>query len=189
MLAAGYKLNDDIRTRALEYDRKHGVSQGFHETVDRIDQTLGISEKWNAMTAAAQKKSEELHVPEKMSEVGAAFNRAGKAVSDAATQAVNAAMQNQYVSSAWATVSGWGASIAQSWNNVTSEANAIYAQQKSAAASAETTEMVEQHAKEEAAAPETVTMPKMEEEGGADKEDEKKEGAKPEPEPAAEGSA
>lgn len=168
MLAAGYKLNDDIRARALEYDRKHGVSQGFHETVDRIDQTLGISEKWNAMTAAAQKKSEELHVPEKMSEVGAAFNRAGQALSDAATQAVNTAMQNQYVSSAWAAVAGWGASIAQSWNSVTSEANAIYNQQKSAAASTET-EMDEQKPKEEAAAPET---PKMEEAG--EKDDDKK---------------
>lgn len=129
ILAATYKLGDDIRARATEVDTKYGVTQGFQNAVDRVDQTLGLTEKWTSLTTAVQTKSEELHVPERMNEVSSGFLHAGEALGQAANNVMDSAMQNQFVNNAWTTISGWGASIASGWNQIAQEANAIYAQQ------------------------------------------------------------
>ena len=136
LLAASYKLGDDIRTRAAEVDTKYGVTQGFQNAVDRVDQSLGLTEKWTTFTTAVNAKSEELHVPEKMNAVGAGLQQAGEALGHAASTVVDSAMQNQYVSNAWTAISGWGTSIASGWNQLTQEAQAIYAQQTGTAAPA-----------------------------------------------------
>lgn len=133
LLAASYKLGDDIRTRAAEVDTKYGVTQGFQNAVDRVDQSLGLTEKWNTFTTAVQAKSEELHMPEKMNAVSTGLLQAGEALGNAAESVVDSALQNQVVNNAWSTISGWGASIASGWNQLTQEANAIYAQQTGAA--------------------------------------------------------
>ena len=134
LLAASYKLGDDIRTRAAEVDTKYGVTQGFQNAVDRVDQSLGLTEKWTTFTTAVQAKSEELHMPEKMNAVGSGLLQAGEALGHAAGSVVDTAMQNPVVNNAWSAIAGWGASIASGWNQLTQEANAIYAQQTGTAA-------------------------------------------------------
>jgi len=136
ILAAGFKFSDDVQAfsegvsaRAAEVDAKYNVSKGFEDTVDKIDQTLGITQKFNAMSTAVQQKSEELGVNQKMEAIGAGIVSAGETLGRAAGSVLDSAMQNQYVSSAWNTLSGWGSSLVAGWTQLSEEANQLYTQQ------------------------------------------------------------
>jgi len=129
ILAAGYKFSDDVHARAVEVDAKYNVTKGFEDTVDKIDQTLGLSQKINAVSTAVQQKSEELGVNQKMEAIGAGIVSAGQSLGRAAGSVLDSAMQNQYVSSAWNTLSGWGSSLVAGWTQLSEEANQLYTQQ------------------------------------------------------------
>jgi len=164
LLAAGYKLSDNIQNTAMEIDQKYGVSKGFEDTVGKIDQTLGISTKAAALQTAVQQKSDELHVSEKIDAMGAGLTQAGESISRTASNIFDSAMQNEYVSSAWSTLSGWGSAIVNSWMNITEEANTLYTRQtgiqRGANASNANAATPEGPAPDAAAAaPETVSVP------------------------------
>jgi len=129
ILAAGYMLGDGIQNAVKEVDQKYGVSKGFDETMDKIDQTLGLSTKAAAFSNAVHQKSDELHVTEKIDAVSARMTQAGESIGRTANSVFDSAVQNPYVNSAWTTLSGWGAAIVNSWTSLTDEANALYAQQ------------------------------------------------------------
>jgi len=134
LLAASYKFSDDVQARAAEFDTKYGVTKGFEDTVGKIDQTLGLTEKFNAMTAAVQQKSEELGVKQKMDALNAGLVSAGQSLERGANAVLDSAMQNAYVSSAWTTLSGWGSSLVSGWTQLTQEANQIYPRNQTTAA-------------------------------------------------------
>jgi len=129
LLAASYKFSDDVRARAVEVDTKYGVSKGFEDTVTKIDQTLGLTDKFNAVSTAVQQKSEELGVNQKMDAISASITQAGQSLEHAANVVLDSAMQNTYVSSAWTTLSGWGSSLISGWTQITQEADQIYPRQ------------------------------------------------------------
>jgi len=129
ILAAGYMIGDNIQSAALAVDEKYGVRKGFTESVDKIDQTLGLSAKATAFSNAVHQKSEEYHVNEKIDALSAKMTEAGQSMGRAATNAYESAVQNPYVSSALSTLSGWGSAIVAQWTALTDEASALYAQQ------------------------------------------------------------
>jgi len=126
ILAAGYMLGENISNAASEVDQKYGVTKGFVETVDKIDQTLGLTTKAAAIGEAVRQKSEELHMHEKLDAMGNKMTEAGQSISRGAASMYDSAMQNEYVSSALNTLSGWGSAIVSGWMSLTDEANAIY---------------------------------------------------------------
>jgi len=129
LLAATYKFSDDVRARASEVDNKYGVTKGFEETVDKIDQTLGITEKFNAMHSAVAQKSEELGVNQKMDAFNAGLTQAGQQIARSANAVFDSAMQNAYVSNAWTALSGWGSSLISGWTAISQEADDLYTKQ------------------------------------------------------------
>jgi len=129
ILAASYKFSDDVRNRANEVDTKYGVTKGFADSVNKIDQTLGLTEKFNAMSSAVHQKSEELGVNQRMESINAGMTQAGQKIQGAANAVFDSAMQNQYVSSAWNTLAGWGSSLISGWTQITQEADQLYTQQ------------------------------------------------------------
>jgi len=115
-----------------QVDEKYGVTKGFESTMDKIDKTLGLSEKANAFSNAVHQKGEELHVNEKLDAMSAKMAQTSATISRAASNAFDSALQNQYVSSAWSALSSWGSSIAAGWNSITEEASQLYARQTGA---------------------------------------------------------
>jgi len=182
ILAAGYKIVDGIQNAAMEVDQKYGVRKGFEDTMDKIDQSLGLSTKAAAFSNAVHQKSEELHVTEKIDAMSAKMTEAGEAIGRTANEMFDSAMQNEYVSSAWSTLSGWGSAIVSGWLAVTDEANALYTKQtgidrNAPPAAAAATATPDGSAAAAAPAPadaDTVSVPKQAEQPAADSSDEVK---------------
>jgi len=160
ILAAGYRLGDNISTAATQIEEKYGVKKGFEDTMDKIDVSLGLSTKAAAFSDAVKQKSEEYHVSEKLDAVGATLTQAGEQIGRTANSVVEATMQNQYVSSALNTLSGWGNAIVSSWLSVADEANQLYARQTGQQQQPANAQPAEAAAATAAADPDTVTVPK-----------------------------
>jgi len=154
ILAAGQKFGENISNAAIQFDQNYGVVKGFEDTMEKIDTTLGISTKAAAISEAVQRKSEEYHVSEKIDAVGASLTQAGQQISRTANDMYEATMQNQYVSSALNTLSGWGSAIVSGWLSMTGQPNPAPASEPEENAAAAAT------AETPASDPDNVTVPK-----------------------------
>jgi len=163
ILAAGYRIGDNIQNAAIQVDQKYGIVKGFEDTVDKIDTTLGISTKAAAFSETMHQKSEEYHVSEKIDAMNASLAQAGEQISRTANNVYEATMQNQYVSSALSTLAGWGSALASGWAAMTEEANAIYAQQTGKTAETTTSDnsaATAAAATAETSDPDSISVPK-----------------------------
>jgi len=159
IVAASYKISDDITKTLNQVDEKYNVTKGFTETMDKIDQTLGLSEKATAFSNAVHQKSEELHVNEKIDAMGASLTQATESVKATANNMFDSAMQNQYFNSAWTTLSGWGTAIVSSFTSIAEEADQLYTRQTGNVRGAQNQTPDGSAATAAAADPDTVTVP------------------------------
>jgi len=106
LMASGYKLGNDVKQRAIE-----------------IDQRLKIRETFTNAVHTVQQKIEEQHVKENLQQFGTtvstSLETAGAAIAAGANSLGEAAMRNQYISSAWGALSAWGGSVAKGFRNIT----------------------------------------------------------------------
>jgi len=99
------------------------IGNGIQKGALEIDEKLKIREKFNTAVAAVQRTWEEQHVVENVKAFGnrasTSLETAGAAIVAGANSVGEAAMKNQYVSSAWGALSSWGSSMAKGWRNLT----------------------------------------------------------------------